>query len=227
MGFINSVLSLGNLTMFQYFGDWNIILLIIGGCSILSVCIFLERLFHLRRSEIDTNKFIINLRKSIKNGDMVEAIRHCENTGGTIANIVKSGLAKHDRGQQKIEEAMEMTGMIEIAQLEKNAKILSIIGHLTPLIGLLGTVLGFIQAFSEMRQSGLMDISTTNIGAAMEYALETTAAGLAVAIPTIVAYNYIVSRIEGFILEIQTTSSEIVDLLLQRQEECGLKISRS
>ena len=110
-------------------------------------------------------------------------------------------------------------GSVEIAHLERNAKILSIIGYITPLIGLLGTVLGFIQAFSEMRMSGLVDISATRIGEAMEYALVTTAAGLVVAIPSIIAYNYIVSRVEGFILEIQTTSSEVVDLLVDREEE--------
>src|SRR5690606_20155710 len=114
----------------------------------------------------------------------------------------------------EIESGMEIAGLGEIARLEKNAKILSIIAHITPLIGLLGTVLGFIQAFSEMRVSGLMDISTTRVGEAMEYALVTTAAGLVVAIPAVVAYNYLVSRVKGIVLEIQTTSSEVVDLLV-------------
>lgn len=204
---------------FHALSQWNLILFIIGGCSILAFTIFVERFLHLRSAEIDTNRFIISMRKCIRDGNIVEAVQTCENTGGPISNIVKAGLSKHDQSRDKIENAMEVSGMIEVAQLEKNAKVLSIIAHVTPLIGLLGTVLGFIQAFGEMRQSGLMDISTTNIGAAMEYALETTAAGLVVAIPTLVAYNYIVSRIEGFLLEIQTTCSEIVDLLLARQEE--------
>jgi biopolymer transport protein ExbB len=199
--------------------NWNIILIIIGVCSLLSFTIFIERLLHLRRSEIDTNTFIINLRKLINQGDIIEAITHCEKTPGTISNIVKAGLLKHNRTQEQIENAMEMSGLIEVAHLEKNAKILSIIAHIAPLIGLLGTVLGFIQAFSEMRMSGLVDISATRIGEAMEYALVTTAAGLVVAIPSVIAYNYIVSRIEGFILEIQTTSSEIVDLLVHREED--------
>lgn len=204
--------------IFQYYSNWNIILIVIGFCSILSFTIFIERLMHLKKSEIDTNSFIIQLRKSINDGNIIEAVQTCETTGGTISNIVKAGLSKHNRGKEDIENAMEISGMIEIAQLEKNAKILSIIAHIAPLIGLLGTVLGFIQAFSEMRMSGLVDISATRIGEAMEYALVTTAAGLVVAIPSVLAYNYIVSRIEGFVLEIQTTSSEIVDLLIYREE---------
>lgn len=204
--------------LFQYNSNWNIILFIIIGCSIVSFAIFIERLMHLRRSEIDTNAFIIAIRSSIQGGNLVQAIQICEQTGGTIANIVKAGVMKHNRSKEQIEGAMELSGMIEIAQLEKNAKILSIIAYITPLIGLLGTVLGFIQAFSEMRASGLVDISATRIGEAMEYALVTTAAGLVVAIPSVLAYNYIVSRIEGFILEIQTSSAEIVDLLVHRED---------
>lgn len=205
-------------SMFQYNSNWNIVLIVIGMCSLLGFTIFIERLWHLRKSEIDTNKFIIEIRNSIKEGNMIEAIRLCENTGGTIANIVKSGLVRHNRSKEQIEHAMEISGLIEIAHLEKNAKILSIIAHIAPLIGLLGTVLGFIQAFAEMRMSGLVDISATRIGEAMEYALVTTAAGLVVAIPAVIAYNYLVSRVEGFVLEIQTTSSEIVDLLVHRED---------
>lgn len=206
-------------SLFHYNSNWNIILIIIAGCSVISFAIFIERLMVLRKSEIDTNTFILSLRKSIQEGNIVEAIQVCENTRGTISNIVKTGLMKNNRGKEQIENAMEISGLIEIAQLEKNAKILSIIAHIAPLIGLLGTVLGFIQAFAEMRTSGLVDISATRIGEAMEYALVTTAAGLVVAIPSVLAYNYIVSRIEGFVLEIQTTSSEIVDLLVHKDED--------
>lgn len=206
-------------TLFNYGSNWNLILFIIIGCSIASFTIFVERLMQLHRSEIDTNQFIISIRKTIKEGNIVQALQICETTGGTIAAIMKAGILKHRRGKEQIESAMEIAGLIEIARLEKNAKILSIIAHIAPLIGLLGTVLGFIQAFAEMRLSGLVDISATRIGEAMEYALVTTAAGLVVAIPSVLAYNYIVSRVEGFVLEIQTSSAEVVDLLLDREQD--------
>ncbi len=210
------------LNYFEIFttnANWNIILLIILLCSIVGVTIFVERILFLRKSEINTNQFIIQLRPIIREKNMVSAIQLCENTGGAIANIIKHGICKHNRSQNEIENAMEIAGLMEISKLEKNAKILSILAHVAPLIGLLGTVLGFIQAFAEMRLSGLVDISATRIGEAMEYALITTAAGLVVAIPCVIAYNYIVSRIENFILEIQTTSSEVVDLLVHNEDD--------
>ena len=197
-----------------FFGQWNAILWIIAGCSLTSFTIFIERLIHLRKSEMDINAFLLEMRKSIRDGNIIEAVQVCEENKGAIANIIKTGLLRHNRDKEQIERAMEASGLIEIAHLEKNAKVLSIIAYITPLIGLLGTVLGFIQAFAEMRMSGLVDISATRLGEAMEYALVSTAAGLVVAIPSILAYNYIVSRIEGFVLEIQTTSAEVLDLLL-------------
>lgn len=201
----------------RYFSEWNTILIIIGLCSVVGLGIFIERLLHLKKSEIDTNRFIISLRAAIDKNNTVEAVKICEDTGGTIANIVRSGLVRSGRPKADIERSMEICGLSEIAKLEKNAKILSIIAHISPLIGLLGTVLGFIQAFSEMRRSGLMDISTTRIGEAMEYALVTTAAGLVVAIPCVVAFNYLVSRIKAIVLEIQVISSEIVELLTEER----------
>jgi biopolymer transport protein ExbB len=203
----------------KLFANWNLILILIGICSVISIAIFIERLLHLKKAEVNTTSFVIQSRKFIEHGNIVEAIKFCDDIGGAIGNIVKAGLVRHNQSKERMEKAMEMCGLIEIAKLEKNAKILSIIAYIAPLIGLLGTVLGFIQAFSEMRISGLMDISTTRIGEAMEFALVTTAAGLVVAIPTVIAYNYIVSRIENLTLEIQTTSTEIVDLLQHHDDE--------
>lgn len=193
--------------------EWNTVLFVLLGCSIVAMGIFFERLLYLRKSEIDANQFIISLKNAIEQHNIIEGISICESTGGAVSNIVRSGLVKHDRTKEEIVNSMEVTGLSEIARLEKNARVLSIIAHIAPLIGLLGTVLGFIQAFGEMRVSGLMDISTTKVGEAMEYALVTTAAGLVVAIPSIVAYNYLVSRIKAIVLEIQMVSSEVVDLL--------------
>ncbi|MCH9610722.1 MAG: Tol-Pal system protein TolQ [Chlamydiales bacterium] len=201
----------------RYFTEWNTVLVVIALCSLVSMAIFFERLFFLRRAEIDVNSLIIQLRRALGEQNLMEAIRTCEERGGSVSNILRCGLMKHERSREDIEQAMETAGLAEIARLEKNARILSVIAHIAPLIGLLGTVIGFIQAFSEMRVSGLMDISTTRVGEAMEYALVTTAAGLVVAIPTVVAYNYLISRIHAITLEMQITSSEVVDLLTHRE----------
>ena len=192
----------------------NLILFIIGFISLVGVVIFIERLLVIKKSQVDINKLLISLRSAIEANNMVEAIQICDATKGPVASIIKVGLGKKSRSKAEIESAMEIQGLIEVANLEKNAKILSLIATIAPLIGLLGTVLGFIQAFSDMRRSGLVDISATRIGEAMEFALITTAAGLVVAIPAIVGYNYLVTLIERHLLEMETATSEVVDLLV-------------
>ena len=204
---------MGYSSISKYFMDWNAVLLVLLGCSLVSVTIFFERIFFLRKSEIDASGFILGVKGAIEHQNIVQGITICENTGGAVAQIVRSALLRHNRSKEEIISSMEVTGLCEIARLEKNARVLSIIAHIAPLIGLLGTVLGFIQAFGEMRVSGMMDISTSRVGESMEYALITTAAGLVVAIPSIVAYNYLVSRVKTIVLEIQTVSAEVVDLL--------------
>lgn len=207
------------LDTFIQFNSNALILWVLVLCSIVGIAVFVERLWILRKSEIDTDQFIIQLRQSIQDGNIVEAVQHCEDAGGSLASIIKAGLLRHNATTERIERSMEAAGRLEISQLERNARVLSIISYVAPLIGLLGTVLGFMQAFSEMRISGMVDITASRIGTALEYALLTTAVGLIVAIPAMIAYNYLVSKIETFVLEIETTSSEIVDMLLAKQEE--------
>src|SRR4051812_41392649 len=91
--------------LFHYGANWNMILLAIIGCSIISFTIFIERLLQLKKSETDTNQLVILLRKTIKEGNIIEAIQTCENTGGTVANIIKAGLIKHNRNKEQIENA--------------------------------------------------------------------------------------------------------------------------
>jgi biopolymer transport protein ExbB len=202
-----------------YLHSGNLIVLLIFGCSLISLTVFIERLIHIKKAESDNDELLLSLRRHIEEGNHTEAIRCCADIGGAVARILSSGLARHKQSRDRIENSMQIKGMSEIAALEKNAKVLSIIATLCPLLGLLGTVMGFIHAFAEMRQSGLTDISTGRIGEALEYALITTAAGLVVAIPTIIAYNYIISRIQSLVLEMQITSSEIVDLIEHHKDD--------
>lgn len=209
--------------LFSLFGemlaDCNIVLLVIALCSFVGVAIFVERILYFNTIEIDTDLLLLELKNAIEKGNIIEAIHVCEEKPSAISSIIKAGICQHERGKEYIESAMETRSLIEVSKMEKNSRILSIIAHIAPLIGLLGTVLGFIRAFSEMRMSSLVEISSTQIGEAMEYALVTTAAGLVVAIPAVLAYNYLVARIENMTVEIQAAASEVVDVITFQQKQ--------
>jgi len=187
-------------------------------CSIIALAIVIERLYYLHKIKIDTKEFMSNIEITIKRNRIVEAIKICENTPGPIAYIVKVGIMKHDRPRQEIREAIEDAGHQEIPRLEKNINLLASIAHISPLLGLLGTVTGMIRAFQVIQEksASFNPVSPGDLAGGIWEALLTTVAGLIVAIPTIVAYNYLVSRVEEFVLGMEKSATELIELLSQR-----------
>ena len=187
-------------------------------CSVISVAIFIERLYHLHRAEINTREFLAGIRNILKKRNITEAVAICEETPGPVAHIIKAGVLKHDQPKEEIKEAVEDAGLHEVPRLEKNLVVLATIAHITPLLGLLGTVLGMIGAFQEIQAAGGM-VNAKDLATGIWEALITTAAGLTVAIPVYVAYNYLVSRVNGLVLEMEKSATEVVDLLATKKED--------
>ncbi len=194
---------------------------IIGFCSVLALTIFIERLFHFHRAQIDTEKFMAGIRNIIKKGKITEAISICDETPGPVAHIVKAGLLKHDDQKEEIKESIEDAGLHEVPRFEKNLVVLATIAHVTPLLGLLGTVTGMIKAFMRIQdisaKAGI--VNPADLAGGIWEALVTTAAGLTVAIPAYVAYNYLVSRVDSLVLDMEKSATELVNILAVRGEE--------
>lgn len=186
--------------------------------SVLALAIVLERMFHLHRAQIDTEKFMFGIKNILKKGNIVEAISICDNTPGPIAHILKEGIVKHDRTKEEIKEVIEEAGLHEVPRLEKNLPVLITIAHISPLLGLLGTVTGMINCFMQIEKlSGI--VNPADLAGGIWEALITTAAGLVVAIPAYVAYNYLVSRVEGFVVDMEKSANQLVKILHNDDEQ--------
>lgn len=190
-------------------------------CSILAFAIIIERFVYLQKAKIDTKKFMDDISTSLKRNRIMEAIDMCEQTPGPIANILKSGILKHDRTRHEIREAIEDAGLHEIPKLEKNVGLLATIAHISPLLGLLGTVTGMVRAFQIVQEKStiLNPVSPADLAGGIWEALITTVAGLIVAIPTLAAYNYFVSKVNNFILEIETSATDLINILSEKKGE--------
>lgn len=190
-------------------------------CSIVALAVVIERLYHLHRARIDSDKFMESISNTLRRNRVMEAIDLCEKTPGPVAHIIKAGILKHDRSRTEIKEAIEDAGICEVPRLEKNLGALATIAHISPLLGLLGTVTGMVRAFQIIQEkaSSLHLVSPGDLAGGIWEALITTAAGLIVAIPTFVAYNYLVSRVKGFILEMERTTTDLINILAQRGEQ--------
>ena len=198
----------------------GILMIPIVGCSVLAFAVFIERIWHLRRARIDTKKFMDGIATNLRRNKIKEAVDACDATPGPIAHILKAGVLKYDRSRLEIREAIEDAGLHEVPRLEKNVEILSTIGRITPLLGLLGTVVGMVEAFRIIQEKAVVSqpINPGDLAGGIWVALITTVAGLAVAIPTLVAYDYLSSRVDSMIWEMEKSASDLMNLLSQREE---------
>ena len=191
---------------------WPILL-----CSVFALAIILEKFWYLHKISIDTQEFLKRILDKMKHHDTKEALSICDNTKGPIANILKAGILKYDRPRPQIIEAIEDASLYEIPKIEKNLNALATIAHVSPLLGLLGTVTGMVRCFQtiQAKATSFHPVSPGDLAGGIWEALLTTVAGLIVAIPTFIAYNYLVSRINHFILEMEKASTELVNFLTE------------
>jgi biopolymer transport protein ExbB len=188
--------------------------------SILAFGVVIDRIYNLYRARIDADKFMDDITAVLKRNKIIEAIEMCNKTPGPIAHIVKAGILKHDRSKPEIKEAVEEAAQLEIPRLEKHLPILATIAHIAPLLGLLGTVTGMIKSFQviQMKALALAPVNPGDLAGGIWEALLATVAGLAVAIPTYVAYNYLTSQIDSLIYDMERSATDLVNLLSSRRD---------
>jgi len=191
---------------------WPIIL-----CSIFAFAIILEKFWYLQKIKIDTQEFLNTILDKMKRHQVKEALEACDKTASPISRILKAGILKYDRPRPQIIEAIEDASLYEIPGIEKNLNALATIAHVAPLLGLLGTVTGMVRVFQmiQAKSASMYPLSPADLAGGVWEALLTTVAGLIVAIPVFVAYNYLVSRINRFILEMEKASTELVNFLTE------------
>ena len=186
-------------------------------CSLIGMALFLEKLsyfFSISADVIDLKTKVFNF---IKQNKLKDAIVLCEHNNSPVAKIMKAGIVKYGASREDIKEAMEGASLYEIPKLEKRLSVLSTIAHLAPLLGLLGTVVGMTVSFQaiQTRSLAMNPASSGDLAGGIWQALLTTVFGLIVAIPTLLAYNYCIARVNGFVIEMERAATDVINLLSQ------------
>lgn len=181
------------------------------GCSILALAVFIERLFHLSRAGVNGRAFMERVRALLAESKAEEAVALCDATPGPVASILRAALSARGRSRAEIKGAVEDAGVHEIPLLEKNLPVLATVAHVSPLLGLLGTVTGMIRAFQQIQLHGGV-VNPGDLAGGIWEALLTTAAGLVVAIPSYVAYNYLVSRVNSIVLDMELGATAVIEI---------------
>ena len=191
-------------------GGWMIWLIM--ATSAVAVAVFLERWLQYHREQINSGQFLNGVRNVLKRENVVEALAICDATPGPVARLVKVAILNREGGRFAVQEALEDAGAWEVPRLEEKLNLLATIAQIAPLMGLLGTVLGFMKIFSGLEEAGL-SAHASQLSGGIWQALICTAAGLAVAIPSYAGYNYLVARINAIVLDMEQVSSEILNIV--------------
>src|SRR5437667_3174022 len=129
---------------------------LILGASATALVVFVQRLLHYHRAQINSMEFLNGVRNVLRRENVVEALSICDATPGPVARLVKVAILNRERGQEGVREALEEAGLIEVPPLENKLNLLATIAQITPLMGLLGTVLGFIEIFTKLQSKATL-----------------------------------------------------------------------
>jgi len=184
--------------------------------SVLAAGLFLEKLLHLHRAQIQSDVFLKGIYNNLRRDNLLEAVSICEDTPGPVARIVQAAILHHDESEEHIRRAVEEAGRSELPRLESHLGWLATLAKITPLMGLLGTVFGMIQALYVMHQKAPL-IHSGDVAGGLYEALITTAAGLVVAIPIYAGYNLLLGRIEHIVSEMDEAARDIMTFVSKRK----------
>ena len=184
-------------------------------CLILGLAFCFERLWTLTSSKTNTKKFIIQVKRSLDDGGIEQAKQVCANTKGPVASVFHAGLLRADEGLEAAEKAIIAYGGIEMGFLERGMIWISLFISLAPMLGFTGTVQGMIAAFDAIKEAA--QISPAIVADGIAIALLTTLFGLVVAMILQVFYNFLVSRIDRLVGDMEEASIELIDALYELQ----------
>ena len=185
---------------------------IILASGMVAVGVFLERVLHLHRARIKSEDFLRGIVNNLRHGNVAEAAAICDETPGPVAGVVRTAIQYRSAERETLRTAVENVGRAEISRMERRLVVLASVAQVAPIFGLLGTVLGMIRAVLAIRQQApLVEASAITDG--LLAALVATAAGLAVAAPCYVAFNFLVGRVEKIVLDMEWASAEIIGYL--------------
>ena len=207
-------------------GGWMMYPLVL--CSLIAVGVIIAKFWTLWIAHAGTARVLREVEEATLEGDVDAAIEIARETPGPAAAILLAGLQRIRYGKMmagELEASVTTTGTIELSFLERGLVILATIANVAPLMGFLGTVAGMIQAFASIEQAGSVD--ATLVAGGIKVALLTTAAGLIVAVPINITYNFFVTRIDQLIMDMEQGAQQVLNLAWNLEKAGSLEIIRA
>lgn len=202
--------------MYEFIVQGGVVMYVLIAVSILALTIIFERSWSLRRSIVVPVKDVEKIESSVRAGKVDDAMRLCSDNNTAMSRILWVALKNRGVNRAVLKEVIEEVGRQEVAHLERYIGVLGVIAAISPLLGLLGTVIGMIEVFQVISIEGVGKADV--LAGGISKALNTTAAGLTVAIPALVAYRFFESKVNRFVVEIEQHALHFVELLKGERE---------
>ncbi|MBR5860956.1 MAG: MotA/TolQ/ExbB proton channel family protein [Bacteroidaceae bacterium] len=184
---------------------------LVAVAMVIGLAFCVERIIYLSMAKVDTKKFMAAIAEALSKGDVEAAKSICRNTAGPVASICYQGLLRINDGIDTVERSVVSYGSLQASNLEKGCSWITLFIAMAPSLGFLGTVIGMVMSFDEIQQKG--DISPTIVAGGMKVALITTIYGIIVALVLQVFYNFILTKIESIVADMEDSSITLLDLL--------------
>ncbi len=206
--------------VYTYFIQGGIFMWPILLFSLIALAVVIERFIVFHRAKVNVNEFLTKVRKALLvNRNVKEAIKVCEQYRGPVASVTKAGLLRYGHDRLDIEKTIENAALYELDRLERRLGILATTANVEPMLGFLGTVSGMIKSFGTLATSGLSNPGA--VAAGISEALITTAAGLIVAIPAQIAFNYFTTKVTRYVRDIETASNMLLETFIEMESKGG------
>jgi biopolymer transport protein ExbB len=182
-------------------------------CLILGLALSIERVIYLNLADTNTKKLLAAVEEALEKGGIEAAKEVCRNTRGPVASIFYQGLSRYNEGIDVVEKSIVSYGGVQAGLMERGLTWISLFIGVAPMLGFLGTVMGMIEAFDRIQQVG--DLSATVIAGGIKIALITTVGGLIVGIILQIFYNYIISKIDNLVGDMEDASISMLDIIVK------------
>ena len=184
-------------------------------CMIFGLAFVIERIFYLNLASVNSKKLLSKIDEALKSGGVEKAKQVCRDTKGPLAGVFYQGLDRTDEGLDSIEKAVVSYGGVQMGKLETNLSWIGLCLALAPMLGFMGTVIGMVFAFDDIERAG--DISPTIVAGGMKVALLTTVFGLITAIILQFFYNYILSKIDTIVVDMEDATISFMDIMIKNK----------
>lgn len=180
--------------------------------SVIALGVFLERMFAFHRASVNTGDLLRGLANVLRREDFAEALHECAATPGPVARVAHAVILRHELPRAELRDVAMAAGQLEVPQLERNLPMLAAVAYATPLLGLLGTVVGLLQTFQSISTQG-GNSTATDIAEGVYISLLSSATALAVTIPAFLAYCCLSARVNDFLRDMERTGIELLAVL--------------